>query len=72
MEVKVYRQDGTEANRTVVLDPTIFDITPNDHTIWLDVRAIQANARQGTHKAKERGEVAGSTRKLYQIGRAHV
>jgi|SRR5690554_623848 large subunit ribosomal protein L4 len=66
MEVKVYRQDGTEANRTVVLDPTIFDITPNDHTIWLDVRAIQANARQGTHKAKERGEVAGSTRKLYR------
>lgn len=66
MEVKVYRQDGTETNRTALLDPSIFDIAPNDHTIWLDVRAIQANARQGTHKAKERGEVTGSTRKLYR------
>lgn len=66
MEVKVYRQDGTDAGRTVTLDPSIFDIKPNDHVIWLDVRAIQANARQGTHKAKERGEVVGSTRKLYR------
>ncbi len=66
MEAKVYRQDGTEAGRSVSLDPSVFGIIPNDHAIWLDVKAIQANARQGTHKAKDRGEVAGSTRKLYR------
>lgn len=66
MDVKVYRKDGTEAGRTVGLDPAVFDVEPNDHAIWLDVRAIQAAGRQGTHKAKERGEVAGSTRKLYR------
>ncbi len=73
MEVKVYRQDGSEAGRTVQLDDTIFGIKPNDHAIWLDVKAIQANARQGTHKAKHRGEVSGSTRKLYrQKGTGHA
>jgi large subunit ribosomal protein L4 len=66
MEVKVYRQDGTDTGRTVTLDASVFGIEPNDHAIWLDVRSIQANARQGTHKAKERSEVAGSTRKLYR------
>ncbi len=66
MEVRVYRQDGTDADRSVELDAAIFDIEPNDHAIWLDVRRIQANARQGTHKAKERNEVAGSTRKLFR------
>lgn len=66
MDVKVYGQDGTEAGREVALDAAVFDIEPNDHAIWLDVRAIQAAGRQGTHKAKERGEVAGSTRKLYR------
>jgi large subunit ribosomal protein L4 len=73
MEVKVYRQDGTETGRTVSLDPSVFDVTPHDHAIWLDVKAIRANARQGTHKAKERAEVAGSTRKLYrQKGTGHA
>ena len=66
MDVKVYRKDGKDAGRTVSLDSSVFDVEPNDHAIWLDVRAIQAAARQGTHKAKERGEVAGSTRKLYR------
>lgn len=66
MDVKVYRKDGKEAGRTVSLDASVFDVEPNDHAIWLDVRAIQAAARQGTHKAKERAEVAGSTRKLYR------
>lgn len=66
METKVYRRDGSEAGRTVELDETIFGIEPNDHVIWLDVRRIQANARQGTHKSKERSETAGSTRKLYR------
>ena len=66
MEANVYQADGREAGRRVPLDPAIFDVTPSDHAIWLDVRAIQAAARQGTHKAKERAETAGSTRKLYR------
>ena len=66
MELEVYQQDGSEAGRTVALDASVFDITPNDHTIWLDVRRIQANGRQGTHHAKERNEVVGSRRKLYR------
>ncbi|MDX1487847.1 MAG: 50S ribosomal protein L4 [Acidiferrobacterales bacterium] len=66
MELQVHKQDGTEAGRTVALDEDIFGITPNDHVVWLDVRRIQAQGRQGTHKTKERGEVAGSTRKLYR------
>ncbi|GIV59270.1 50S ribosomal protein L4 [Rhodocaloribacter litoris] len=66
MELKVYRQDGSEAGTTVTLDASVFDVEPNDHAIWLDVRRIQANARQGTHKVKERSENAHSTRKLYR------
>ncbi|GAB5521966.1 MAG: 50S ribosomal protein L4 [Rhodothermales bacterium] len=66
MELNVLKQDGTDAGRTVALSESVFGIEPNDHVIWLDVRRIQANARQGTHKAKDRGEVAGSTRKLYR------
>ncbi len=66
MELKVYGQDGSDAGRTVTLDDSVFGIKPNDHAIWLDVRRIQAHARQGTHKAKERSENAHSTRKLYR------
>lgn len=66
MKLKVYNTDGSESGRTVTLDDTVFGAEPNDHAIWLDVRRIQANRRQGTHKAKERSEVAGSTRKLYR------
>lgn len=73
MELNVYNQDGSESGRSVSLDASIFGIEPNDHVIWLDVRRIQAHARQGTHKAKERSEVAGSTRKLYrQKGTGHA
>jgi large subunit ribosomal protein L4 len=66
MEFPVYRQDGSEAGRSVTLSPFVFGIEPNDHVIWLDVKATQANARQGTHKAKDRGENSHSTRKLYR------
>lgn len=66
MEVKVFGSDGSATKRKVTLDPSIFEVEPNDHVIWLDVRRIQAAARQGTHKAKERNEVRGSTRKLYR------
>lgn len=72
MDLKVYTSDGGATNRTVTLDESVFSIEPNDHAIWLDVRRIQATARQGTHKAKERSEVRGSTRKLYrQKGTGH-
>lgn len=66
MELQVVTRSGADAGRTVTLDEAVFGIEPNDHVIWLDVKAAQAHARQGTHKTKERGEVAYSTRKLYR------
>ena len=66
MKLPVYTPDGSEAGRQVELDDAVFGIEPNDHAIWLDVRAIQAHKRQGTHKTKERSEVAKSRRKLYR------
>jgi large subunit ribosomal protein L4 len=73
MELQVFQQDGSEAGRTVSLDASVFEVEPNDHVLWLDVRRIRAQARQGTHKAKERNETAGSTRKLYrQKGTGHA
>ena len=72
MKLIVFKQDGTTTKKSVALDEAVFAVEPNDHAIWLDVRRIQANGRQGTHKSKERGEVAGSTRKLYrQKGTGH-
>ena len=64
MEIKVLNRAGQETGRTVTLDEQIFGIEPSDHAIYLDVKQILANKRQGTHSAKERGEVSGSTRKL--------
>ncbi len=73
MKVKVYHKDGKATRRSVTLDPGVFGIEPNDHAIWLDVRRVQAGARQGTHKTKERNETAGSRRKLYrQKGTGHA
>ena len=66
MKLSVYTRAGADAGRQVELDDAIFGIEPNDHAIWLDVRGIQANMRQGTHKTKERGEVSKSRRKLYR------
>ncbi len=66
MKVNVYETDGKDSGRQVNLEKSVFEAEPNDHAIWLDVRRIQASLRQGTHKAKERGEVAGSTKKLYR------
>ena len=66
MDVEIYQDDGVESGETAELDPTVFDIEPNDHIIWLDVKRIQAHQRQGTSKTKERGEVRGSGRKLYR------
>ena len=64
MELKIYNINGSETGRTITLDDSIFAIEPNDHAIYLDVKLIMANQRQGTAKSKERSEVSGSTRKL--------
>lgn len=64
MEVNVYNIKGEDTGRKVTLNESIFGIEPNDHAIYLDVKQFMANKRQGTHKAKERNEVSGSTRKL--------
>jgi len=64
MELKVYDIKGKDTGRTVKLSEEIFGIEPNDHAIYLAVKQYLANQRQGTHKAKERGEVKGSTRKI--------
>ncbi|MBE0668229.1 MAG: 50S ribosomal protein L4 [Bacteroidales bacterium] len=64
MEVAVVNIEGKETGRKVNLNDTIFGIEPNDHAIYLDTKQYLANQRQGTHKAKERAEVSGSTRKI--------
>ncbi len=64
MEVKVLDITGKETGRKVILDDTVFAIEPNKHAVYLDVKQYLANQRQGTHKAKERAEVRGSTRKI--------
>lgn len=64
MEIAVKSKDGQETGRSVTLNDTIFGITPNDHAIYLDVKQYLANQRQGTAKAKERADIAGSTKKI--------
>ena len=64
MELSVFNIKGEDTGRKVTLNDAIFAIEPNDHAIYLDVKQYMANKRQGTHKAKERSEVSGSTRKL--------
>lgn len=64
MELKVYNINGSEIGRTITLDDSIFAIEPNDHAIYLDCKQYLADQRQGTHKSKERSEIAHSTRKL--------
>jgi len=66
MEVKVLNVSGKETGAKVQLSEDIFGIEPNDHAIYLDVKQFLANQRQGTHKSKQRNEIAGSTRKLYK------
>ena len=64
MELPVLKHTGENTGRKIQLSQDVFGIEPNDHAIYLDVKQILANKRQGTHKAKERGEIAGSTRKI--------
>jgi len=66
MEVNVLNISGKETGAKVQLPESIFGIEPNDHAIYLDVKQYLANQRQGTHKSKQRNEIAGSTRKLHK------
>ena len=64
MELSVYNIKGEDTGKKVQLNDAIFAVEPNDHAIYLDVKQYLANQRQGTHKSKQRSEIAGSTRKL--------
>jgi large subunit ribosomal protein L4 len=64
MELAVYNKNGEKTSRSIQLDDEIFNIEPNDHAIYLDVKQYLANQRQGTHKAKEKWEIARTTKKL--------
>jgi large subunit ribosomal protein L4 len=66
MEVNVLNLSGKETGAKVQLPESVFGIAPNDHAIYLDVKQYLANQRQGTHKSKQRNEIAGSTRKLHK------
>jgi len=64
MKLKVVNTKGKETSKSVTLTDAIYAIEPNDHVIYLDVKNILARKRQGTHKSKERADIAGSTRKI--------
>jgi len=64
MKVNIYDTKGSVTSKSLELSETVFGIEPNNHAIYLDVKQHLANRRQGTHKSKERNEVAGSTKKL--------
>lgn len=64
MKVAVVDKNGKDTGRKVELSNEVFGIEPNDHAVYLDVKQYLANQRQGTHKAKERAEITGSTRKI--------
>jgi large subunit ribosomal protein L4 len=75
MEIEVYRKDGTASGEKVTLAAAIFEVEPNKHVLYQAVRVHMANQRQGTHKVKTMGEVAGSGKKLWKqkhTGRARV
>jgi large subunit ribosomal protein L4 len=64
MDIAVVKYSGESTGRKVNLDSEVFGIEPNDHAIYLDVKSILANQRQGTHKSKQRNEISGSSRKI--------
>ena len=64
MELAVYNKEGKATAKKVTLADSIFGLEPNEHAVYLDVKLYLANQRQGTHKAKERGEITGSTKKI--------
>ena len=64
MKAAVLDIKGKDTGRKVSLNKAIYEIEPNDHAVYLDVKQYLANQRQGTHKSKERAEITGSTRKI--------
>ncbi|MEM9143496.1 MAG: 50S ribosomal protein L4 [Bacteroidota bacterium] len=64
MKVAVLDKTGKDTGRKAELSDSVFAIEPNEHAVYLDVKQYRAHQRQGTHKSKERGEIAGSTRKI--------
>ncbi len=66
MKVDVYKIDGTKSGEQIELSKDIFEIEPNDHVLYIAVKAYLANQRQGTHKAKERSEVSGGGKKPWR------
>lgn len=66
MTLEIFKTDGKPSGKKVKLDDEIFGIQPNDHAIYLSVKAFLANQRQGTHKAKERAEVRGGGKKPWR------
>ena len=66
MKLEVFNIQGEKTGKTVELPDEVFGTEPNEHAVWLAVKAYLANQRQGTHKTKERSEMSGSTRKLHR------
>jgi large subunit ribosomal protein L4 len=66
MKLEVFNIKGEKTGKSVELPDAVFGATPNEHAVWLAVKAYLANQRQGTHKSKERSEISGSTRKLHK------
>jgi large subunit ribosomal protein L4 len=64
MDIAVVKSSGESTGRKISLDTEVFGIEPNDHAIYLDVKSILANQRQGTHKSKQRNEISGSSKKI--------
>jgi large subunit ribosomal protein L4 len=64
MKVAVIKNSGEDTGRKIDLSKAVFGVEPNDHAIYLDVKQFLAAQRQGTHKSKERADIAGSTRKI--------
>jgi len=64
MELNIYNTKGEKTTKKAKLNDEVFSIEPNEHAMYLDVKQVQANKRQGTHKVKERGENSGSTKKI--------
>jgi len=66
MKLNVYSEAGKKTTKSVDLSDKIFKIEPHDHSIWLDIRSIRANQRQGTHATKGRSDVSGGGRKPFR------
>jgi large subunit ribosomal protein L4 len=64
MDLSVVKYTGENTGRKVALSDSVFAVEPNDHAIYLDVKSILANQRQGTHKSKQRAEITGSSKKI--------